>query len=189
MLQSLSHLTCFIELIFLTQRSDVSRRNASQTSRFREHWFCCSANYQALKLSSCSSWSISITKSHFKRSLVVILLLLWTRFVAVMNIYMISIDCVLYRRLMHSELLSFARWSLEQYKSIINVDALIYSTQTFFWCFWSIETSITLDIVNWVALIFSIVLIVSETNYLFVERKNYITSVTLVKNNMMFAKT
>jgi hypothetical protein len=119
----------------------------------------------------------------------VILLLLWTRFVAVMNIYMISIDCVLYRRLMHSELLSFARWSLEQYKSIINVDALIYSTQTFFWCFWSIETSITLDIVNWVALIFSIVLIVSETNYLFVERKNYITSVTLVKNNMMFAKT
>jgi hypothetical protein len=107
---------------------------------------------------------------------------------ALMMTYMISIGCVLYRRLMHPELLPFARWSLGRYGSVINAGGLIYSTHVFFWAFWPIATPVTLDTVNWAALIFSVIIIVSGANYLFFGRKNYIGPVALVKNIMVSAR-
>jgi amino acid transporter len=101
--------------------------------------------------------------------------------VALMNTYMISIGCVLYRRVMHPELLPPARWSLGRYGTAINATALAYTTQVFFWAFWPVATPVTLDTVNWAALIFMTVLLASGTSYFFVGRKKYIGPVALVK--------
>lgn len=61
---------------------------------------------------------------------------------ALMSSYTVSIGCVLYRRLKHPELLPPARWRLGRFGVAINGLAVIYSSYTFFWCFWPLETPV-----------------------------------------------
>lgn len=68
---------------------------------------------------------------------------------SMMLIYIMSVTCVFYRRLKHFELLLKARWSLDRFELLINEIVLLWTTYIFFWCFWSIQTSIEFFTFNW----------------------------------------
>ena len=58
--------------------------------------------------------------------------------VALMATYMISIGCVLWRRLKIPESLPPTKWSLGKWGILVNCIALAYASYAFFWAFWPI---------------------------------------------------
>ncbi|KAM0719022.1 hypothetical protein Q7P37_004927 [Cladosporium fusiforme] len=74
--------------------------------------------------------------------------------VCLMWTYMISVGCVLYRRIYHPALLPKCRWSLGKWGVPINTAALLYSTFAFFWSFWPNETPVTAENFNWAVVMF-----------------------------------
>lgn len=101
---------------------------------------------------------------------------------SLMITYVVSVACVLYRRLNHPELLPKARWSLGRMGPAINGIALVYSSFIFFWCFWPLGTPVTLESFNWAILLFMTVLIASLATYFIKGRRVYVGPVALVNN-------
>jgi amino acid transporter len=99
---------------------------------------------------------------------------------SLMLTYMLSISCVLYRRLTHPELLPPARWSLGRFGIMINGAALIFSMFFLFWCFWPLQTSVDPTTFNWAILMFSTIVIASTIFYFLGGRRKYAGPVTLV---------
>ncbi|KAF1986462.1 putative GABA permease [Aulographum hederae CBS 113979] len=93
--------------------------------------------------------------------------------VALMFTYIMSISCVLYKRVTAPETLPPARWSLGRLGVPFNIASIIYSTFAFFWCFWSTETPVNLENFNWAPVIFMIVLITAIVMYFVKGRKVY----------------
>lgn len=103
--------------------------------------------------------------------------------VALMLTYLISISCVLYRRLRHPELLPKARWSLGWWGIPVNVLSLAYSGFGFFWSFWPNTTPVDLESFNWSVVIFAGVTAMSLVMYWAQGRKVYDGPVTLVESD------
>lgn len=100
---------------------------------------------------------------------------------AIMMTYMVSIACVLYRRLAHPELIPRGRWSLGKWGVPVNVLGLTYVTFTFFWSLWPWTTPYTADSFNWSVVVLGGVIVLSLVMYVFHGRFVYKGPVTDVK--------
>ena len=100
--------------------------------------------------------------------------------VALMFTYVISISCVLYRRLYFPKMLPKARWSLGRYGAAVNAAGIAYAFFAFFWCFWPNATPVDAESFNWAVVIFMGVIIMSVVLYLIRGRKEYSGPVVLV---------
>ena len=101
--------------------------------------------------------------------------------VSLMITYMTSIGCVLYRRVYFPELLPKCRWSLGKWGVAINGFAFLYSTFTFFWCFWPQVTPTDILDFNWSVVMFVAIMIISAVDWFVRARKSYAGPVTLVE--------
>lgn len=102
--------------------------------------------------------------------------------VALLQCYVFSIGCVLWRRIYHPETLPHAPFSLGKWGIATNATALVWGTWSFFWCFWPEEYPVTAEGFNWASPIFVITIIASLVYYCLGGRKKYRGPVTLVEN-------
>ncbi|EMD93073.1 hypothetical protein COCC4DRAFT_196681 [Bipolaris maydis ATCC 48331] len=100
--------------------------------------------------------------------------------VALMITYMFSIGAVLYRRIVHPELLPSCRWSLGKWGVPVNIGGFLYSTHAFFWCFWPESTPVEPESFNWAVVMFAAVALFSGVDYAVRARKQYKGPVVLV---------
>jgi choline transport protein len=101
--------------------------------------------------------------------------------VSLMLTYIVSIGCVLYRRIYHPELLPAARWSLGRFGVPINASGLLYSIFAFFWCFWPNGTPVDATSFNWAVVMFLGVFLVSVVYYYAHGKNIYTGPVVLVE--------
>lgn len=94
--------------------------------------------------------------------------------------YMFSIGAVLYRRIVHPELLPSCRWSLGKWGVPVNIGGFLYSTHAFFWCFWPESTPVEPESFNWAVVMFAAVAVFSGVDYAVRARKQYKGPVVLV---------
>ncbi|OAX79052.1 hypothetical protein ACJ72_06632 [Emergomyces africanus] len=93
---------------------------------------------------------------------------------ALMATYLVSIGCVLYRRLTRPDLIPHARWSLGPVVGpTANVLGLAYVVFALFWSFWPSDRHINANNFNWSIVIFSAVVIVSLVMYFMQGKKTY----------------
>ncbi|RDW71023.1 hypothetical protein BP6252_07586 [Coleophoma cylindrospora] len=102
--------------------------------------------------------------------------------VALMMTYCCSISCVLYRRIVHPELLPFARWSLGRWGVLVNSIGVAYVTFSFFWSFWPNTTPVDVGSFNWSVVLFVAVFALCIVQYVLRGRKVYFGPVTTVRH-------
>ncbi|KAE8404883.1 amino acid transporter [Aspergillus pseudonomiae] len=90
-----------------------------------------------------------------------------------MATYMISIACVIVRRITKSPPLPPSRWSLGRFGMPINILALVYALWAFFWSFWPVNGEVTAETLNWAPVLFVGVMGLSAVLYWLVARKVY----------------
>ncbi|CZR59452.1 probable GABA permease [Phialocephala subalpina] len=100
---------------------------------------------------------------------------------AIMMTYFVSVTCVLYRRVVHPELIPKARWSLGRYGVVVNSIGVVYVSFVFFWSFWPNEVPVTTDNFNWSVVLFLGVLFICLAMYAIRGRKVYKGPVTIVR--------
>ncbi|KAF2007964.1 GABA permease [Amniculicola lignicola CBS 123094] len=93
--------------------------------------------------------------------------------VALMCTYAVSISCVLYRRIVHPDLIPNARWSLGKWGVGVNCVGLLYVTQAAFWSFWPPQKEIQIDSFNWAVVLFVLLVGLSLGMYGWRGRKEY----------------
>ena len=87
--------------------------------------------------------------------------------------YMVSISCVLYRRIYYPALLPKCQWSLGKWGVMVNIGALLYSTFAFFWSFWPNQVGMTVESFNWSSVMFIVTLVISVIDYMVRARHVY----------------
>ncbi|KAB8256560.1 GABA permease [Aspergillus pseudonomiae] len=102
---------------------------------------------------------------------------------ALMWTYVVSIGCLLYRRLSCPETLPPQRWSMGKYGIWVNAAALVYVVFAFFFSFWPRSTPVTRTTFNWSVVIFSAVFIISVVMYNIKGQKEYAGPVMSVKRD------
>ncbi|KAJ3493581.1 hypothetical protein NLG97_g4640 [Lecanicillium saksenae] len=102
--------------------------------------------------------------------------------VALLQCYIFSIGCVLWRRMHRPETLPEAPFSLGKYGIVTNATALVWGSWSFFWCFWPEEHPITAGGFNWSSPIFVITITAATVYYYLGGRQVYHGPVTLVQN-------
>lgn len=100
--------------------------------------------------------------------------------VALLQCYLFSIGCIMWRRIFHPETLPPARFSLGRWGLPVNIAAVFFSLWCFFWAFWPEEYPVTLEVFNWASAIFIATLLMAFINYIFGGRKKYRGPVALV---------
>lgn len=100
---------------------------------------------------------------------------------SLMITYVVSIGCVLYRRVTNPELLPRCRWSLGRWGVPVNTFAVLYSSYVFFWMFWPQTTSNAAADFNWSVLMFMVVLLIAIVDWFVRGRKIYTGPVTLTE--------
>jgi amino acid transporter len=101
---------------------------------------------------------------------------------ALMYTYIISIGCVIYRKIWHPETLPPRRWDMGPRLGLaVNIIGLLYCCFAFFWAMWPSDTPVTLDNFNWSVVIFGGVFIISLLMYLIKGRKEYIGPAAIVQ--------
>lgn len=101
--------------------------------------------------------------------------------VSLMITYVLSIGCLLYRRIYHPEMLPKARWSLGKWGVMINAGGFVYSMFAFFWCFWPNSTPVDAGSFNWSSVMFVAVAIISTFDYWVRARKVFKGPVSTVQ--------
>ncbi|KAJ5579983.1 GABA permease [Penicillium hispanicum] len=92
---------------------------------------------------------------------------------ALMYTYIISISCVIYRKVWHPNSLPPRRWDMGRWGLAVNIIALFYSCFALFWALWPSDVSVTLDNFNWSVVMFGGVFIISLVMYVIKGRKEY----------------
>lgn len=92
---------------------------------------------------------------------------------ALMYTYIISIGCVIYRKIWHPETLPPRRWDMGRLGLAVNIIGLLYCCFALFWALWPSDLPVTLDNFNWSVVIFGGVFIISLVMYLIKGRKEY----------------
>lgn len=87
--------------------------------------------------------------------------------------YVVSIACLLYRRVHQPELLPKARWTLGRSGVAINIAALTYSTFALFWSFWPNVSHLSLVDFNWAIVMFLVTLLVAMVDWEFRAKYAY----------------
>ena len=101
--------------------------------------------------------------------------------VSLMLTYMVSIGCVLYRRVYQPELLPHARWSLGKMGVPINAAGFLYSSFAFFWCFWPNAIPVDKENFNWSVVMFFAILVGCGADWVVRGRKKFRGPVVLVE--------
>ncbi|KAE8416060.1 amino acid permease-domain-containing protein [Aspergillus pseudocaelatus] len=104
---------------------------------------------------------------------------------ALMWTYVVSIGCLLYRRLCCPETLPPQRWSMGKYGIWVNAAALVYVVFAFFFSFWPTSTPVTLTTFNWSMAIFLAVFIISVVMYIIKGQREYAGPVISVRRDAM----
>ncbi|KAE8377711.1 amino acid/polyamine transporter I [Aspergillus bertholletiae] len=104
---------------------------------------------------------------------------------ALMWTYVVSICCLLYRRLYCPETLPSQRWSMGKYGIWVNAAALVYVVFALFFSFWPTKTPVTLTTFNWSVVIFSAVFIISVVMYIIKGQKEYAGPVISMRRDGM----
>jgi len=92
--------------------------------------------------------------------------------VALTATYVLSIGCVLHRRLRKQPLPS-ARWSLGKHGLWVNCIGLVYASWSFFWCFWPSHYHVTAANFNWASVLFVAFVGVACLSYLIDGKRRY----------------
>ncbi|GLI80698.1 hypothetical protein PoHVEF18_009055 [Penicillium ochrochloron] len=92
---------------------------------------------------------------------------------ALMYTYIISISCVIYKKIWNPDSLPARQWDMGRWGLPVNIIALIYSCFALFWSLWPSESSITVDSFNWSVVIFGGVFLLSLFMYVVKGRKEY----------------
>lgn len=105
--------------------------------------------------------------------------------VSLLQCYLFSIGCMMWRRIFHPDTLPPARFSLGRWGLPINIAAVIFALWSFFWTFWPEEYPVTVEGFNWASVIFFATLILALINYIFGGRKKYHGPVALVEGRKL----
>ena len=98
--------------------------------------------------------------------------------VAVMLSYILSISCVLWRRICHPSTMPPARWSLGRWGIPINIAGVLYSSFTFFWALWPSTMVEDRGDFNWAVVMFILVTALALGMFALQGRKRYKGPVT-----------
>jgi len=99
---------------------------------------------------------------------------------ALLSTYMISIGCVLLKRIKGEELPE-ARWSLGRYGLLINSIAFAYSGFVIVFCCFPATLPVTTKTANWAPLVWVGVIVIAMIVYIFHGRKHYTPPVVFVE--------
>ncbi|KAK2795611.1 hypothetical protein FQN50_009717 [Emmonsiellopsis sp. PD_5] len=102
---------------------------------------------------------------------------------SLMSSYMISITCVLLKRV-RGEPLPPRKWSLGRYGMLINILALCFLAPMFIFVFFPLATPVDPTTMNWACVIYGGVITIATVYYAFIGRFTYIPPVALVKRNI-----
>lgn len=101
--------------------------------------------------------------------------------VALLQCYVLSIMCILWRRVAHPETLPHASFSLGRWGVPVNVAAVVYGTWGFFWSFWPQAYPVTAGGFNWASPLFAAAVLGALVNYIISGRKKWLGPVALVE--------
>ncbi|OGM41279.1 amino acid transporter [Aspergillus bombycis] len=102
---------------------------------------------------------------------------------ALMWTYVVSIGCLLYRRMFCPETLPPQRWTMGKYGLWVNAAALVYVVFALFFSLWPTSTPVTPTTFNWSVVIFSTVFILSVVMYIIKGQKEYAGPVMSVRRD------
>ena len=99
---------------------------------------------------------------------------------ALLSTYMISIGCVLLRRIKGQELPP-ARWSLGRFGLAINAFAFAYSAFVIVFCCFPVSVPVALDSANWAPVVWAGVIVISIIVYVVYGKNHYTAPVIFVE--------
>lgn len=100
---------------------------------------------------------------------------------ALMYTYIVSIICVIYRKIWHPNTLPHRRWDMGRAGLAVNIIGLLYCCFALFWSLWPSERHVTRENFNWSVVIFVGVFIMSLLMYIVSGRKKYSGPVVIVQ--------
>ncbi|CAG8146698.1 unnamed protein product [Penicillium salamii] len=102
---------------------------------------------------------------------------------AMMSSYIITISCLLLRRL-RQEPLPPHRWTLGRFGMAINIGALCFLLPIFVFAFFPLTSNVEPDSMNWCAAMYGGILIIAVVYYVVRGRHHYIPPVALVRRDI-----
>jgi amino acid transporter len=101
---------------------------------------------------------------------------------ALMSSYIITISCVLIKRI-RGEPLPPRRWSLGKWGMPINIASLCFLAPLFVFAFFPLATPVVPSTMNWGIVMFGGIILLATVYYLIWGRKQYVPPVALVKRD------
>ncbi|OAQ98288.1 hypothetical protein LLEC1_02077 [Akanthomyces lecanii] len=108
--------------------------------------------------------------------------------IALLQCYLFSIGCMMWRRTFHPDTLPPARFPLGRWGLPINTAAVIFACWSLFWVLWPTEYPVTLASFNWASAIFVGTLLLALLYYISGGRKKYGGPVALVAGRKLRAE-
>jgi amino acid transporter len=102
---------------------------------------------------------------------------------ALMYTYIISISCVIYRKIWHPNTLPPRRWDMGRWGLSVNIIGLLYCCFALFWSLWPSDVHITLENFNWSVVIFLGVFFISLGMYFVKGRREYVGPSVIVQKD------
>ncbi|UDD64839.1 hypothetical protein AFCA_012041 [Aspergillus flavus] len=92
---------------------------------------------------------------------------------ALMATYLISIGCIIARRISCNPPLPPSRWTLGRFGMPVNILAMVYASWSFFWSFWPNAYDVNAENFNWASVLFVGLMGISTIVYWTYARKHY----------------
>lgn len=102
---------------------------------------------------------------------------------ALLSSYLVSISCIVSKRLRHEPLL-YRRWSLGKWGLAVNLIGLAYLMIAFLFALFPIAVPVTLEKLNWASAVYGGVAIVACMYYVFFAKSTYVAPVTRVAKDL-----
>lgn len=103
--------------------------------------------------------------------------------VSLLSSYIVSISCILLKRIRGQPLLE-RRWSLGKYGFAINAVGLAYLIIAWLFAFFPLGTPVTLETMNWASAVYGGVATVASIYFALFARKTYVAPVARVAKDM-----
>jgi amino acid transporter len=103
--------------------------------------------------------------------------------VSLLSSYLVSISCILYKRIRNQPLLE-RRWSLGKWGLPMNVVGVAYLIIAWLFAFFPLATPVTLETMNWAAAVYGGVAIVASIYFAIFARRTYIAPVSRVSKDL-----
>jgi len=102
--------------------------------------------------------------------------------VSLMFTYVVSLSCILYRRLTWPASLPSARWSLGRWGPLVNIVGLVYVLFAGFWSFWPTFADVDAENFNWSVVLFVAVFALCLVMYHVQGKHVYVGPVKVVRS-------